>query len=222
MMRPQHFLFVAGLYLGLSSAATTCPPSDFETVSDFDLDAFISKRWWVQQQMEVTYLPKSQNRCVYAEYEKRKPGLLGYDVTVHNHAEDVALPHRVHDSGKNICAKIVDQTRGKLEVAPCFLPPSISAGPYWVVAYSESEGYALISGGAPKHSAEGGCRTGKRTNGSGLWIFTRQQAREQVLVDKVRSLAASIGFDLSVLNDVDQTQCNEVSAAASEEPLLLP
>jgi len=29
------------------------------------------------------------------------------------------------------------------------------------------------------------------------------------LVQKVRSIAAQKGFDLSVLNDVDQTECSE-------------
>jgi hypothetical protein len=40
---------------------------------------------------------------------------------------------------------VVDKARGKLEVAPCFLP-TVAAGPYWVLEYSEEEGYALISG----------------------------------------------------------------------------
>lgn len=40
---------------------------------------------------------------------------------------------------------MVDKARGKLEVAPCFLP-TVAAGPYWVLDYSEEEGYALISG----------------------------------------------------------------------------
>ena len=43
-------------------------------------------------------------------------------------------------------SKVVDKSRGKLEVAPCFLPTAL-AGPYWVLDYSEEEGYALISGG---------------------------------------------------------------------------
>ena len=45
-------------------------------------------------------------------------------------------------------SKVVDKSRGKLEVAPCFLPTAL-AGPYWVLDYSEEEGYALISGGGP-------------------------------------------------------------------------
>mmetsp|Transcript_68503 Transcript_68503/g.112553 ORF Transcript_68503/g.112553 Transcript_68503/m.112553 type:complete len:371 (-) Transcript_68503:154-1266(-) len=195
-------------------APTQCPPAGFDTVQDFDLEKFIEKRWYIQQQMAVNYLPASQNRCVYAEYQLREKSFWGYDVSVHNHAEEVAAPHKVHDSGKTLCAKVVDKARGKLEVAPCFLP-TLAAGPYWVLDYSEGpEGYALISGGAPKESGEAGCRTGTGTNGAGLWIFTRQQKRDEALVQKVRGIAKSKGFDLSVLNDVDQSECSEAVALA--------
>lgn len=189
------------------SSLPTCPPAGFTTVENFNIEAFVKSRWYIQQQMPVSYLPASQNRCVYAEYKLApKKTFWGYDVLVHNHAEDVAAPHKVHDSGSFICAKIVDGAAGKLEVAPCFLP-SVTAGPYWVVDYSEEEGYALISGGAPKNSAPGGCRTGEGVNDSGLWVFTRHQARDEALVKKVRGIAARKGFDVSVLQDVDQTAC---------------
>jgi len=185
----------------------SCPPANFTTVKNFDLDTFIQSRWYIHQQMPTTFLPATENRCVYADYKMQaKNTLWGYDVSVHNYAEDNAAPHKVHDSGTYICAKVVDAPRGKLEVAPCFLPKYF-AGDYWVLDWSEQEGYALISGGAPKNSAEGGCQMGSGATGSGLWIFTRQQKRDEALVQKVRGVAARIGFDLSVLNDVDQTDC---------------
>ena len=144
---------------------------------------------------------------MYAEYKlEEKKTFWGYDVNVHNHAEAVEPPHKPYDSGSKICAKIVDKARGKLEVAPCFLPTS-AAGPYWVLDYDEGAGYALISGGAPTLAAESGCKTGTDTNNSGLWIFTRAQKRDEALVQKVRAIAASKRFDLSVLNDVDQSDC---------------
>mmetsp|Transcript_148544 Transcript_148544/g.476988 ORF Transcript_148544/g.476988 Transcript_148544/m.476988 type:complete len:221 (+) Transcript_148544:78-740(+) len=212
MMRLASSVLAVGLAVAhAEDAAATCPPADFDTIASFDLDSFIAKRWWAQQQMEVVYLPKSQNRCVFADYSKRAPGLLGYEVAVDNHAEDVAPPHKMHDSGKSLlCAKIVDQARGKLAVAPCFLP-SFFAGPYWIIDYSEEEGYAIISGGAPTKRSAGGCSTGTGVNDSGFWIFTRQQKRDQALLDKARAIAAKKGFDLSMLNDVDQSECTEDS-----------
>lgn len=200
-------LFVADSRLGDDIELPSCPPKNFSTMSGFDLNAFVKGRWYIQQQMPVSYLPKSQNRCVYAEYTiTAQKTFWGYNVLVHNHAEDVAPPHAVHDSGNFLCAKVVDSQSGKLEVAPCFVP-SLFSGPYWVLAFDEEKGYALISGGAPVNSAPGGCRTGSGVNDAGLWIFTRQQKRDDSLVDYVRGIAVGKGFDLSVLNNVDQTDC---------------
>eukprot|EP00971_Amphidinium_carterae_P045053 886251-Amphidinium_carterae.1 len=167
--------------------------------------------------MPVAYLPASENRCVYADYTlKEKKSLLGYDLDVHNHAEDVKTEPgsttKAHDA--TLCAKIVDAKTGKLEVAPCFLP-SMLAGPYWVVDYSEAEGYTIISGGAPTIKTDSGCRTGSGVNNAGLWIFTRKQERDESLVQKARAVAEGKGFDLSVLNDVDQTSCE--GALAQED-----
>jgi len=190
----------------------SCPPANFSTVDGFNLTSFVSTRWYIQQQMATSYLPKTENRCVFAEYSlpEKKP-FWGYEIRVRNYAEDVASPYTVHDSGPDLlCAKIEDSSAGKLKVAPCFLPPLL-AGPYWVLDYNEEEGYALISGGAPTISAPGGCRTGTGVNDSGLWIFTREQMRNAALVSKVRDIAAAKGFDLSVLNDVIQTGCNQTA-----------
>lgn len=200
---------IADAFLGKDLQSPNCPPANFSTVQNFDLTSFVNGRWYIQQQMAVSYLPVSQNRCVYAEYSLLpKKSFWGYDIQVHNYAEDVAPPYEAHDSGSLLCAKVVDSSAGKLEVAPCFLP-SFFAGPYWVLAFSQDEGYALISGGAPTHSAVGGCRTGTGVNDAGLWIFTRQQQRDEALVSKVRGIASAKGFDLSVLNNVNQTECSE-------------
>ena len=42
---------------------------------------------------------------------------------------------------------------------------------------------------------------------TGMWIFTRQQARNETLVDKVRSIAVAKGIDVSVLKYNNQTTC---------------
>jgi lipocalin len=205
-------LRAASLLLPLAcglAAGLDCPPQNFSTVQDFDLDAFISQKWFIQQQMETRYLPKSENHCVSAEYTKASKYFWGYELAVHNIAVDVAPPHKVHDSGSLICAKVMDAARGKLSVSPCFLPSSLG-GDYWVLAFNNDEGYALISGGAPTKAAAGGCRTGSGVNEAGLWIFTRKQARDDALVSKVRGIAAAKGFDLSVLHDVDQTGCDGI------------
>jgi len=133
-----------------------------------------------------------------------KPSLFGYTVNVKNHAEN--------KDGKplgpltEICAKVVNETAGKLEVSPCFLP-SFLAGPYWVEAFDEEAGWALVTGGPPKNEGANGCKSGTGTNNSGLWIFTRKQERDEALVQKIKGIAAAKGFDISVLKDTDQTNC---------------
>lgn len=63
------------------------------------------------------YPPKKSCVKVYAEYQLREKSFWGYDVSVHNHAEEVAAPHKVHDSGKTLCAKAWFRRRADLVVA---------------------------------------------------------------------------------------------------------
>jgi lipocalin len=185
-----------------------CPVVD--TVADFDIDQYASAPWYIHQQAVTSYSPEDENFCVVANYtilEKSTP--WGYTVGVDNKARDEFGDTR----GGKLCAFQTDDAPSKLAVAPCFLP-KFFAGPYWVVAYNEDEGYALISGGQPTIPADpenikAGCRTGTGTNNSGLWIFSRSQVRDDALVSKVRGIAQEKGFDLSVLNDVDQADCEE-------------
>jgi hypothetical protein len=66
-----------------------------------------------------------------------------------------------------------------------------------------------LAGGAPTHTGTNGtCTTGTGVNGSGLWIFTRKQKRDPIILEKIRAVAQMKGFDLSVLIDIDQTDCN--------------
>ena len=175
------------------------------TVENFDLKQYVSAPWYIHQQAETTYSPLDRNYCTRAEYTIRDSPTFpwGYTVDVNNYAQD-ALGN---DYGGPLCAFQENESSGKLAVAPCFLPKS-AAGPYWIVAYDESEGYALVSGGQPTIPGEnGGCKTGTGTNNAGLWIFTRSQERNDDVIDKVRSIAETSGFDTSVLNDVVQDGC---------------
>merc|ERR1712048_1324252 len=120
----------------------------------------------------------------------------------------MGAPYTVHDSGDTLCANIVDASTGKLAVAPCFLP-TFAGGPYWIIDYSEEEGYAIITGGEPTIESNGACSTGTGVNDAGFWIFTRQQQRDDALVEKAKQIAASKGLDLSVLNKVDNSVCTD-------------
>jgi apolipoprotein D and lipocalin family protein len=185
------------------SEKSGCPA--VKTQPDFNLTSYISKRWYAQEQMVIKYLQADSFNCVTAKYSlKKKPTWFNrYTITVKNSAE--------YDDGKpmkaELCAYAADKADpAKLAVAPCFLPKWLS-GPYWVLAYDEAEGYALISGCQPTVETEEGCQTGTGTNKSGLWIFTREAKASEALVAKVRQIAKQQGFDVSVLKPVKQEGC---------------
>lgn len=173
----------------------------------------------VHQQAENFYTPAERSYCVTAQYSlKARPSSLGYTIDVYNYAED----KDGNPSGGSLCAAIDNEdTPSQLAVAPCFLPKALD-GPYWVVAYNEAEGYALISGGQPNEivTSEVGCggsskgvccKTGDGINSSGLWIFTRSPKRSATLINKVRRIAKRAGFATSVLLNVDHTDCPDAS-----------
>jgi len=206
---PRALIFCCVLALAtLAVAAGEC--KQVTTQANFDLEEYISKPWYIQQQAVTQYLPITQNFCVKAEYSllpatSWKTLLFGYKVQVHNVAQNAEGV--IQDSGDTLCAGPDSSgDPAKLQVAPCFLP-SFFAGPYWVIAFNATEGYALVSGGQPTVETENGCTSGDGVNDSGLWIFTNAQVRDQEVVDKVRGIAVEQGFDLVVLNDVDQTNC---------------
>jgi lipocalin len=210
-------LFAAMMATTSSVAANGSSCLDVETVQEFDLTKYVSKPWYVQQQAENTYSTKEYSRCVTAQYiEKGYDTFWKYNIGVYNYAENINGDSSI---GGDLCASPVKGESGKLQVAPCFLPKSF-AGPYWVVAYDEEEGYALISGGRPKYEVEDSgcgkdgtspcCKTGDGINNSGLWIFTRSQNPDESLVTKVRNIATKKGFSTSVLFDVDHTDCVNV------------
>ncbi|KAI9145664.1 hypothetical protein BKA69DRAFT_1048941 [Paraphysoderma sedebokerense] len=114
----------------------------------------------------------------------------------------------------------------KLRVGPAFLQwiSWLAYGDYWVLEagkYPESfkgkgdqtqssnrvYDWAIVSGGAPKFDSNGKCRTGTGTNGSGLWIFTRDPIVSPEVVDYIRGIIEQKGFDLSVLKPVTQAGC---------------
>jgi lipocalin len=215
----KNFAVIVSLLLFkvCSAQDTECLPLD--SVENFDLDTYASDTWYIHQQAVTRYSPIEDNYCVRANYEVRStPTYFGYTVDVMNRA----LTNNEDLKQGNLCAYQTDLEENifsparpsKLAVAPCFLP-KFFAGPYWVVAYDEDMGYALVAGGQPTipsyNETDGsfvGCKYDEdKTNNSGLWIFSRSYERDEDLIDYVRTKATDLGFDVSILNDVDQTDC---------------
>ena len=206
-------LFLSFAFLSsMGVQAQTC--KEVTTVSNFNVTKYASKPWYIHQQAVTRYSPSSQNFCTRAKYKVRKSPTLpwGYTVSVNNYAEDAA--GNVY--GGPLCAYQKSGTPSKLAVAPCFVP-KVAAGPYWVVAYNEAEGYALVSGGQPTIKGTDGCKTGTGTNNSGLWIFSRSKVRDSTLIQKVRGIAKAAGFDTSVLKDVEHGGCDYGEVATCKD-----
>jgi len=187
----------------VATAVANCPPPGFDSVKQFNLDEFISKRWYVQQQMEGGLEPADLFQCQWAEYVKMdKPNRWGFEIQSHDHID------KADGSTMDLhpCAKIVDASRGKMSVGECFLP-KFASGPYWVYLHNETAGVAAVGGGAPSHQFPGGCRTGTGKIGGGLWVFTRKQHRDEGLVQMARKSLKEQGFDLDALKDVLQEGC---------------
>lgn len=98
------------------------------------------------------------------------------------------------------------------QVAPCFLPNMLS-GPYWVIAVGlNPDGitfeWAVVSGGAPTVEYDDGCTTSlDKTNGSGLWIFSREQLISSEGLAAARQALVDLGYTLSQLINVPQEGC---------------
>lgn len=164
-MKPRH-IAIGCAFAAAAARAQAHQCKEVATVDPFDINAYASAKWYVHQQAETSYQPKSRNYCVTAEYRLfDRPTFFGYSVGVLNKDRD----ERGNEREAHLCAHVKDSNSpSKLAVAPCLLP-TIAAGPYWVVAYDEAEGYALVSGGQPTNAGQnGGCTTGTGINNSGM------------------------------------------------------
>eukprot|EP00884_Botryococcus_braunii_P021787 jgi/Botrbrau1/8292/Bobra.0251s0020.1 len=111
--------------------------------------------------------------------------------------------------------------------------PGFFLGPYWIVAAGpknssdpDFKGYdwAIVSGGPPETPSGDACRTGNalptilQLNGVGYWFFTRAKVAPKETIDEMLKVGASLGFDNSVLLDVQQEGCNYTDFNPSNKP----
>jgi lipocalin len=194
-------------------AAQVCPPDGFDSAAPFNTTKYLG-RWYAQEQMEITYLPLEWNYCTATRYELIEPDL----VAVFNEARVGSVDGP--PQGAELRAFIPDlQDPSKLSVGPIAVPTSLY-GPYWVLAVGggsqDAYGWAVISGGPPTIPSGGACRTRTRTvNNSGLWLFHRVPEAPEEDLAVLRATAASLGFDISVLNPVEHRGCNYTKTEAS-------
>lgn len=192
----------------MARAAEQCPPPGFDSMSPFNLSAWVEHPWYIQEQMPVSYLRENRFYCVRAMYER----IGEKEVKVLNEARDGSVTGEIRGREFGLKAVIPDlDDPSKLKVGPTFLP-SFLYGPYWILYAGPDEDnyeYGIVSGGPPKNQGEDGCIAGSPSdvNGAGLWLFTKEALPDQELVDDLRQKAKDLGFDTSVLGVVQQEGC---------------
>merc|ERR1712100_955391 len=229
--RKMRFLLASALFAAVSAlpaAQDDCKPVTVQP--NFNLTKFVGGvggvgKWYIHKEMTIKYLPVNERYCVVASYTQKD----ATHVKVHNYANLNHTNGPVDDSDVHvkslggICGISKDKTtEAKLEVGPCDLSiiSRFAFGSYWVVAAgdlscigadcAQPEGdyeWAFVSGGQPTHKTSGGCIPGTGVNDSGMWIFTKNNVRDEKVLSAIRAVATAKGYDVNYLNDVTQEGC---------------
>ena len=198
-----------------------CP--NIQLQNDVNLTEYIRATWYIQQQQINGYQPENDLYCVTATYNldnhSHVPLFDGTVLSVYNYANhnQVNGPHTPVNNYSILCARQPNKSHPeKLLVAPCFLP-NIFGGPYWIVSAgpsSDNYEWAIVSGGNPNIRIDNQtCTTSQRgINGSGLWIFSRNQTLDDVSLRYIRNLLTKKGISTSRLLNVTQQGCNYTGA----------
>ena len=219
-------LFTAIRLIGLSSAiqyAFSQPPCKIvQSLEDnqFDFDMYISRKWYSHQQIPTPFNPLENFYCITAEYSSLDPSnpidsqrlANGYKVKVFNTGTNVEGILFTSDDpfradGKPtpdpLCAgSLADGKISEITVNNCPFPAASRPSNYWVVAYDEDEGMALIAGGQTNVTTDNGlCKYANPF--TGVWIFSRSPERNETMIQKYRNIAMDDnGIDLSLMVDV--------------------
>jgi lipocalin len=192
----------------------SCPPERFDSVSadEISIPAYISKPWFIQQQIPVQYQTENQLYCVRAAYKQLEEDLF----EVYNYAnnDEVNGTPQVTGDSFRLVGEIPDASDpAKLQVGIAGLGgrPAF-AGPYWIVAIDtdniDDPQWAIVVGGPPDTESNGRCLyTIRGFNGNGFWLFTRDQVASPEMIQMMRDRAAELGMDVESLLPVMQEGC---------------
>jgi len=219
------------------SPSQTC--KTVEPLDEFDIEQYISKKWYSHQQRPVQFNSEALFYCITAEYsfldfnEDSLALTNGFDVKVFNQGQDVdgnifTSDDEFAEGGipvpSGLCAGqkvFAGDKDSQLTVGFCSINVfAFAPSNYWVLAYDEEEGAALIAGGqpdTPNSNGDGLCTYSDPV--SGLWIFTRSPVRNETLIEKYRDIARDNGIDPSIMKDVAQEDC---AYSPSAEPSIMP
>lgn len=169
-------------------------------------DEYVSKVWYVQEQLINAYQPEENLFCVRANYTKTSDTTL----EVRNFARAGSVRGEAVGGDMVLSAFIPDtDVPAKLKVGPSFIPRALY-GDYWIVAQDrDNKSWAIISGGQPTIEISPGlCSTESANNirqQGGLWLFTRERKVSKEIVDLMKKKANDLGIDTTQLKKVVQS-----------------
>ena len=209
-----------------SDACKTIKPLD-----DFNLEQYASKKWYSHQQREQPFTSEALFYCISAEYSFLDYNKLpfealglgnGFTIKIFNKGQDVngtvfTSDDEFAEGGMKVpsplCAGqgVFDGDKdSQITVGFCAIPvAAFQQSNYYVLAYNEEDGAALIAGGqadVPNTNGDGLCTYSNIQNG--LWIFSRSPVRNETLIEKYRNIAIDNGIDPSMMKDVLQVDCS--------------
>ena len=195
--------------------SSACPPEGFNSVPDFNPDAYFNGSWYPVMQSYNSYQPADKLYCVVATYTMQENG----KVDVNNRARSGSIDGE--QSGGHLVGVIPDPSDpSKAKVGPSFIP-ELFYGDYWVVAIGKYadviEGYegesdnvydwGVISGGLPnKETSPGKCLADGGWQNEGFWCFSRIPEPGQDVIDAIVKAAGDLLLDTSQLHKVVHSQ----------------
>jgi hypothetical protein len=207
---------------------SVCPPDGFGALENFDVNSYVSARWYIQKQIPVSYQPLDEFYCVTADYSIDKRFCLfcnfGVVIAISNRARKNSVTGTPQGGPSRFFRGIVrrpNRKEAKVTVSAFgaqFLPRSN----YWVVAagtYQDvlqnitSTGtkyeWAIITGGSPtKEGAKGKCLPDPGfADFLGMWMFTRDAVPSAAVIAAIERYADSMGLDTTAWLPVKQEGC---------------
>jgi hypothetical protein len=141
-------------------------------------------------------------------------------ITVRNYGNRDSVNNPIGGSGGPVlCATrpSPNSAPAKLDVTPCFLPPALFGGPYWLAAFASDCSWAIVTGGQLSECGECGdgedsCTTKAGGSlfgiGQGLWFLTRERFPSALVIPAMEAKAVEVGICTAELKNVVHEGCN--------------
>jgi len=226
-----YHVLISSIYsLYVSAQAEQC--KTVKALDNFDIAEYTSRKWYSHQQRETPFNSVALFFCISAEYSVLDPDNVPFEPLGIENKFDIKVFNRGKDADGDIFTSDDELAEGgvavpsplcagqavfqgdkdsQLTVGFCALPViAFQNSNYWVLAYNEEDGMALIAGGQtdlPNGNGDELCTYSDVQ--SGLWIFSRSRMRNDTLIEKYRNIARDNGIDPSIMLDVSQVDCED-------------